>query len=192
MATSSYIQNDTAQVCALNNYCNPSGGTIEAGRQAEQGVSAGASEVTFTVASGQANDMEFSFEVIIPSGSVSEADTAAIPINFTTGSMTAELGTIYLCRVSSGCVNQETIGNLTSIGYATSNGLNTFNVTCSSVTFSAGDKVIITMSFTETGGHSNQTVGITPDQTMSLPFNAAAAGAVIRPAMRPFIHNLVR
>ncbi len=187
MATESYVQNDTAQVCALNNYCSTSGGTIEAGRQAEQGVSAGSSEVTFTASAGQTDDNEFSFEVIIAEDSTSDADTASIPINFTTGAMTATLESIFICRVSSGCVNQETIGSSTGIGFATNDGLTTQNVTCSAVTFASGDKVIITLGFSETGGHSDQTVGITPDQTMSLPFIAPAPGFVEIPlVMAPY------
>ena len=174
MTTSTYDQTDTAQVCALNNYCSGAGGTIEAGRQAEIGVGVGSTEQTFTVSASQTDDNEFSFECVLPSGATSDADTATINVNFSTGSMTAIFDSISICRVNSSCVNQETIGTTGSIGFATNGGAASPTVSCSAVTFSAGDKVIITLGFSETGGHSNQTVGITPDQTMALPFNPPA------------------
>ncbi len=179
MTTESYVQEDTAQGCALNNYCSAGGGTIEAGRQAVQSGSVGSVEASFSVAASASNDNEFSFEIILPTDATSDADTAVIPINFTTGSMNAILESVYICRVNSSCVNQETIGSESGIGFATNGGSTTRNISCSAVTFAAGDKVIITLGFNETAGHSSQNVGITPDQTMSLPFLAPASAANI-------------
>lgn len=178
MAISSYIENDTVQVCALNNYCSGLTGTIEAGRQAEGGVSAGSSEQTFTVGAGVSDAPEFSFEVILAADTTSDADTATIPINFTTGAMNATLESVHICRVNSSCVNQETIGSSSGLGLPTNAGIQSPTVSCSAVTFAAGDKVLIILGFSESGGHSGQTVGITPDQTMTLPFIPPAPPAV--------------
>ena len=174
MATSSYVENDTAQVCALNNYCSGLTGTIEAGRQAEGGVSAGSTEQTFSVAASAADAPEWSWEIILAASTTSDTDTATIPINFTSGDMDVTLESVHICRVNSSCSNQETIGSSSSLGLATNAGLQSPTVSCSAVTFAAGDKVIIVLGFSEAAGHSAGTVGITPDQTMTLPFNPPA------------------
>ena len=190
MSTSNYVQTDTAQVCALTDYCSGTGGTIEQGRQAAIGGSVGSVAASFTVAAGAGDDNEFSFEVILPADALSSAENATIPINFTTGAMTAVLDAVFICRVNSSCVNQETIGSETGIAFATNGGSTTRTISCSAVTFAAGDKVIITLAFDETGGHSSQGVDVTPDQTMALPFNAPAGAGVGIPLLMRYYRQL--
>lgn len=178
----SLVQNDTAQSSTLDPYCSTSGGTVEAGRQAEESVSAGASEVTFTVAAGASTDNEFSFECILRDGTTGSAGDWTIPINFSTGQMTAVLDEVWVCHVRSS-VSQGTIGSETAIGYQTNGGSTTRTVSGSAVTLQNGDVVVITLVFSETGGHSNQTVGITPDQTITSPFTPPASSARQNPML---------
>ena len=174
MGTSSYAQTNTAQVCSLANYCSSEGGTIEAGRQSEIGASLGSTEFTASVAASQGDDNELSWEIILPSGATSDADDATIVNNFTTGNMDATWESCFICRVNSGCVNQETIGSASGLGISTNSGQQSTVISCSAVTFAAGDKVIIVMGFSNAGSHSAKTVGITPNQSHTLPFNAPA------------------
>lgn len=189
MATSSYVETDTAQVCSLAQYCSGLGGTVEAGRQAEVGVSAGSSEQTFSVAASATDDGEWSWEIILAASTTSDADTATIPINFTTGDMDVTLESVHICRVNSSCANQETIGSSSGLGLSTTAGVQSPTVSCSAVTFAAGDKPIIILGFSEAAGHSAGTIGITPDQTMTLPFNPPAAAPEISLVMAPYKPN---
>lgn len=193
MATSTYNQTNTAQACALNNYCSSSGGTIEAGRQAEIGATAGSTEVTFSVAASQADDNEYSWEIILPASATSDADNATVRMNFTTGHMDVTWESCFICRVNSSCVNQETIGSGTALGISTNAGAQSTVISCSAVTFSAGDKVIITCGFSNAGSHSARTIGVTPSSTHTLPFNAPAAsgwGALINDKRNTLVLNI--
>ena len=173
--TMSLVQTDTAQTSTLTDYCSAAGGTIEAGRQAAIGGSVGSSEQTFTVAQSASTDNEFSFECVIPDDSTTGAGTWTIPINFTTGDMTAVLQEVWICQVRSNS-NVATIGSTTGIGFATNGGATSPTVTGSAITFVNGDFAIVTLVFDETGGHASKTVGITPDGTITSPFTAPVAG----------------
>ena len=126
--TTDYQQNDTAQVCTLNNFCSTVGGTIEVGRQAENGVAAGSSEQTFSVAASQADDNEFSFECIPKANTTGDSGTWTVRVDFTTGHMDATWESCFICRVNSACVNQETIGSATALGLATNTGVRSTNI----------------------------------------------------------------
>lgn len=170
MATSSYVENDTVQVCSLVQYCSGLGGTVEDGRQVEGDVAAGTTEVTFQVPAVTLDTGEFSWEIILAASTTSDADTATIPINFTTGKSTVTLESVHICRVNSSCVNQETIGSSSGLALSTTAGVQSPTVSCSAVTFAGGDKVIIILGFSENAGDPSAIIGITPDQTMILPF----------------------
>ena len=171
-----YVQTDTAQGCTLGVFCSTVAGTVEAGRQAQVGVSAGSSEQTFTVSAGQTDDNEFSFECIVADGTTGSAGDWTVNVNFTTGTMTAIWDSCFICHVNSACSNQATIGNNTSIGFTTNSGSTNTTVTGGAVTLTNGDVIIVTLGFSETGGHSNQTVGITPSVNIVSPFTPPVAG----------------
>ncbi len=172
--TLSLVQTDTAQSSTLNNYCSTSGGTIEAGRQAAVGGSVGSSEQTFTVAAGAATDNEFSFECIIPDDSTTGSGTWTVPVNFTTGDMQVTLEEVWICQIRASS-NIATIGSNTSLGLSTSAGIQSPTVSGSAITFVNGDVAIVTLVFSESGGHSAGTIGVTPDQTITSPFTAPVA-----------------
>ena len=176
--TMTFTQTDTAQVCALNNYCSSVGGTIEAGRQASVGGTAGSVEATFTTATSQADDNEFSFECVVPAGSTWGAGDWTINVNFTTGNMNATWASCFICRVNSSCVNQATIGSATGLGLPTSSGAQNTVISGAAQTPGAGDKVIITLGFSNADTMVARTVGITPSLTIvAAGFEAPAAAA---------------
>lgn len=171
----SFQQTDTAQSCALNNYCSSVGGTIEAGRQASVGGTAGTSEVLVTIAASQADDNEFSFEVVVPAGYTWGAGNWTVNVNFTTGNMDATWESCFICRVNSSCVNQATIGSSTGLAIATSSGAQSTVISGAAQTPSAGDKVIITLGFSNANTMFTRNVGITPSTTIESPLTAPSA-----------------
>ena len=176
--TMTFQQTDTTQVCALSNYCSSVGGTIEAGRQASVGGTAGSTEQTFSCAASQADDNEFSFECIVPAGSTWGSGDWTINVNFSTGNMDATWASCFICRVNSSCVNQATIGSATGLGISTSAGAQSTVISGAAQTPSAGDKVIITLGFSNSNTMVARTVGITPSLTIvAAGFEAPAAAA---------------
>jgi hypothetical protein len=130
VATSSYVQRDTIQSAALNNYCSTVGGTIEDGRLASIGGTAGTSPFSASVAASQTDDCELSYEIVLPSDPQGDADNATIPLRFTVGHMDATLESVFICRVNSSDVNQETIGSSTGLGLSTTSGTVTPVISC--------------------------------------------------------------
>lgn len=174
---STFQQTDTAQVCALSAYCSSVGGTQETdtGRQATVGGSAGVTEKTFSVATSQTDDIEFSFECVIPAGYSGDAGDWTVNVNFSTGNADATWESCFICRVSSGCVNQATIGSATGLGIATKSGPQSTVISGAAQTLSAGDKAIIVLGFSNASTMFARTVGITPSATITSPFSAPAA-----------------
>ena len=161
-----FQQNDTAQACALNNYCSTVGGTIEEGRQAESGASGGVTGADVSVAASQTDDTEFSFECIFPNGTTDGAGDWTVDVNFTAGHMDATWESCFICRVNSSCVNQEEIGSATGLGKTTTGGQQNVVISGSAVTLANGDKVIVVLGFSNSGSHSAKTVTILPDATI--------------------------
>ena len=172
--TLSLVQTDTAQSSTLDPYCSTTGGTLEAGRQAEVAASVGSVEVSLTISQSSTIDNEFSYECIIANDADGAAGDWVVPINFSTGNMSAVLNEVFICQVRASS-NIATIGSETSIGFATNGGLTTRTISGSAVTWVDGDVAIITLAFSETGGHSDATIGITPDQTITSPFSIDGA-----------------
>jgi hypothetical protein len=112
---------------------------------------------------------------VIASGADGAAGTWTIPINFTTGNKDTTLEEVAICQVRAS-VNIATIGSETGIGFDTSTGTTTRNITGSAVTWVDGDFAVINMAFSNVNTHSARTVGITPNQTITSPFTIAAAG----------------
>ena len=181
--TVTYQQNDTAQACSLDNFCSTVGGTIEAGRQAEAGVSAGVTEAVVSVGAGLTDDNHFSFECIVAAGTTGSAGDWTVNVNFSSGDMDVTWESCFVCRVNSSCVNQESIGSSTGLGIATNAGAQNTVISGSAVTLAAGDKVIITLGFTEAAGHSAGNVGITPSTTIVSPFVAPTLQSVVGTAV---------
>lgn len=175
MATINYQENDTAQVCSLAVYCSSVSGTVEVGRQAEQGVGAGSSENTFSVPTSQADDAEYSFELVIASDSTWDAGNWTVRLDLTTGANDATWESCFICRVNSGCTNQAEIGSATGLGISCMTaGVKSTVIAGSVQSPSAGDKVIIVCGFSNSNSMFARTLGITPSQLIDSPFNPPA------------------
>jgi len=109
-----------------------------------------------------------------------DTDTAIIRLDVDIGNAELTWEDTYLCRVNSVGVNQETIGSTT--GQATDlefAGLKTMNVSCSSTTPSAGDRLVIILAFDSPGAHGNAQITCTPGEDMDIPINPVAGGISI-------------
>lgn len=169
--STTYQQNDTAQACTLANYCAPGGvGVVNTGRQAETGATAGTSEASFTVTKDVLDQNRFSFECILETGTTGDSGTWTVRIDFSSGHMDVRWRSCFICRVSSGCVNQESIGNAQNLSKPTNDGTQFTDVTGSAVTLAAGDKVIIVLRFDNTNTMFDRTIGITPSLVIDSPF----------------------
>ncbi len=179
MATSTYAQTDDAQSPTLAAYCSTVGGTPEQGRQATIGGTTGVTATaSISCGAGQTDDLEISYECLLPTDAVSSAEDATITIDISLNSMNVDWDSCFICRVNSSDVNQETIGSATGLGITTNGngGILSTTISCSAVTFAAGDYVIIALGFSETAGHSAVNIQMTPNQVFLLPFNAPVGG----------------
>lgn len=182
-----FTQTDTAQVCALNNYCSTVGGTIEAGRQASVGGTAGSSNVTFSVAASATDDNEFSFECIVPADTTWGAGDWTVNIDFLVGNMDVTLESCFICRVNSSCANQATIGSATGLGQATTSDQSVV-VSGAAQTPDAGDKVIITFGFSNANTMFDRNIVLIP----SFPIVAAGFTAAAGPATAAYYTQYYR
>ncbi len=179
MATT-YQQTDTDQsdVCAVAAYCSTVGGTIETDRAktAEVSGTAGTTEVTFSNGILQTDDIEWSFLCIPTAGSTRNSGTWTVNVDFSTGAMTVTWESLFMCRLNSSCVNQETMASATSLGIATNAGNQSSTLEDPDGTFDVGDKVVFILGFSNTHEHSTSNVGITPSLTITSPWDEPAAG----------------
>lgn len=172
MAVITLVQTDTAGSCAMDNYCEGAATECNATfmKIAQSGGTAGSTELSCSMPTVSTRILN-GFDCPIDAGASWNGGTWQIPLNFSSGNMNITLEEIHICRVNSSCVNQETIGSSTGIGYNTFDGLNTFNVTGSAQTPDSGDRVIILCLTTNADSMMAQSVGITPSETINTPFD---------------------
>lgn len=151
-----------------------SGGTTLS-KQATVGGTAGVTEWSDTINASSTLIEVFGIEITPDSGVSWDAGTWTVRWNVTTSNMSCTVVAVYVCRVNSSCVNQETIGSATGLSISQgSTGVKSQTVSGSAVTPSAGDKVLVVMAVQNTA-MTNQTLGWTPDQNIDSPFTAAPA-----------------
>jgi hypothetical protein len=126
------------------------------------------------IGSSQTNVVEKAFACDVASGVSWDAGTWTIRLNITASNMNLTWSQVYVCRINSTCVNQETIGSNTAVNISLSTtGVKSTTVSGSAVTPSAGDKVLIVLAFTN-GAMSSQSAQYTPDQDIDSPFTASS------------------
>lgn len=173
MATS-FTQTDLFNItCARDPYCSAEVDLLATvKRDAVDGGTAGSTEVTLNMQAGETVGNSTWFFV----DSIDDFDGASgdwtCRLNVTTANSDVDIEAIYICRLNSSCVSQETIGSLTAIGTTLTAGVKTHTVTQSaSVTISAGDIVAIIYVLTKITG-TFELFGITPDQDIDSPWSA--------------------
>lgn len=166
----------TGQVCV-------SGGTL--------GTTIG----SWSVAASATDVAEFAFICTVDSGVSWDAGTWTIRFNVTTANMNLTVTEIHLCRVSSTCVNQASLGSATGLSISLgTTGVKSQDISGSAATPGAGDIVLVVFVITN-GAMSGQTASVTYNQNIDSPFTAAAATTFLwdyRAAIRPHLVRKVR
>src|SRR5688572_15417660 len=113
----SYTQTNTAMACAEQAYCTGTVNTTSTllRKQAQAGGTPGTVETTLLMAGSATARRGVHWEIVPAAGVSWDAGTWTIRFNVTTANMNVVISAIYLCRVSSGCVNQATIGSATGL-----------------------------------------------------------------------------
>jgi plastocyanin len=164
----------TAATCPGAVYC--AGGTKNTAqfqtRVAQQGGGAGAA-LTDTIDANAISKRAFMFECPIPAGAAWNSGTWMFRVKLKDATTNLSWTQVHICRVNASCTNQATIGSNTGVG-ANLTGTDTVytaTVSGSAQTPSAGDKVIIVLSFTNADTVTHN-VTLTPDQLIDTPFLA--------------------
>lgn len=142
---------------------------------AQEGDTAGSAHSVNFGTTNLTTRVAYAFDCVIPSGATWGSGTWVVPINFSNGDMNVTLQEVHVCRVNSSCTNQESLGSTTGIGYATNGGETTVNVTGSSTTPTAGDRVLIVVAFSSNSSHSDNIVEITRNRTITCPFTVSSS-----------------
>jgi hypothetical protein len=174
----SYQETDTTSVCGRGTYCsglslNSGTGTNHAELQATFGAAPGSASFTLGLAASQTTVIGWHFELAITHGENWLGGTWTVRLNINTANSNVTWTNVDICRVSSGCVNQASIGSTSGLGISLgSTGVKTATVTGSAQTPSANDKVIILLGFTNAAASAQNTV-IVDDQLIDSPFSFA-------------------
>jgi len=170
--TVSFTQTDNASVCGTAAYC--SGNSLDTTtlslRQATIGGTPGTTAVPQSVTGGATNVIDVFFECIVGAGVSWDAGTWTINLNVTTGtSGTMNWTGLDICRLNSSCVSQASIATASPSVSVTTTGVKTVTVSGFAQSPSAGDKVMVLLSFTQTG--PTRSFSYTPNVTIDSPFN---------------------
>ena len=150
------------------------------------GGTAGTVPITAGITSGGTNLCFVFFACVVPAGTSGDSGTWTTRLNVTTANMNLTVTEIYVCRASSDCTNQETIGSATGLSISLgSTGVKTQTVSGSAVTLSAGDLVTVVYVGTN-GAMTDQTIQFTPDQNIDSPFTEPAPDRRQPPVNRSF------
>lgn len=178
-----YQQTDTAGEFAIAAFCSADTVTASSNKaawQASSGGSAGtASHTNYGANSSDVSRVNLNFDITIDSGTSWDAGTWTVRLNLT--SAQSQNGCtwtkVYICRVNSAGVNQETLGSNTAVGISLgTTGVKSANVTGNAATSPAStDRVVVVMSITNGSSMFGTTGTIKTDQLISSPFTSGAA-----------------
>lgn len=184
----SYTETDnTSPVCA-NNTC----GTVAGGRRtAENGGTAGSSEITLTINAGSQRDLGFT---ILPADSVTfDGGSATFRIEVTTANMNLEWDRVQVARLNSSCVLQETLDNFTGLAIDCSTGgvKSTTQTLSAASTHDSGDRICVFFEFINTAMGGSSDLGVTPSQDIDTPWTAQAAMGLVPKRRVPNLYHMI-
>lgn len=154
-----------------------SGGTVGQAipRTCNDGGIAGSTPVSATV-TASATEVNIFFKCIIAASTAWNSGTWTWRVNITTSNMNLTLDSIYICRLNSSGVNQETIGSSTGLGVSLgSTGVKSGTISGIETTPVVGDFIAI-FGIVVNGAMTNQAFSATPDQNIDSPFGIANTG----------------
>lgn len=176
-----FQQTDDAPICPVNPYC--SGLTANAQGMSFlslDGGTPGVTQKTITVDFLASNRRAIYIGCTVDAGVSWSAGTWVVRFNLTASDMNCTWQSVHICRVNSGCTNQASIGSASSLGISLgSTGVKSTNVTGTAQVPAAGDRIMIICGVSNSADHGNQTIGITPDQIITAPFDADFRGNVM-------------
>ncbi len=169
-------QTDTAADCGAVAGC--SGATVAGsavGREATSGGTAGSTEQTVTVTKNS-TEAGFMFQSADnePNKTSWEAGDWVVRLNVTTSQMDITWEDTYICRFDNACGSLATVGSLVSQAISCgSTGVKSMTISGASQTANATDEIYIVLVFKNASTHGNKSIGITPDQNIDTPLDAA-------------------
>lgn len=169
-----FTQTDTVGVCALGQYCAVDVSTPEARREASDGGTPGITTVSPSVAASAVDDNEIQFDCPVAADVNWNAGTWTVRLNSTVSAMAITWDTVYICRVSSGCVSQATIGSAVGLGISLNVvGVKSATVSGTAQTPAVGDRVMVILGF-DNSGTMAVAFSFIPDQNIDSPFTPPA------------------
>lgn len=189
-----YTQTDTLAPCGVIQACAPVAPAVDGDAiLAQIGGTPGVTELACDVAA-LATETCFAAELAISDTDDLNAGTLVMRLNITTAQMNVTWEEVYVCRLNSSCVSQETLGSATGLALDVSaGGVFTVNVTLSAAAaHDPGDVIYIPCVFTNAFDMGTRSVAITPDQNIDTPFTPAAGPAGWGPLLAGERNRLVR
>ena len=176
-----YQQTDTS--ATFNVGCSGAlAGATTAAREAQDGGTAGSTEVT--VDPGNLVTGRACFDYVVPSGDAPGISnwtdgTWNITVNFTTGDAGTSLHAVHVCDYDGS--TYASVCSETSIGWPTTSGSTTRNIAQGgdySPQNSSTSRPFIVIRLSNTDSHGSSACGITPDGTIVAPYTVGGGAAV--------------
>jgi len=183
----SYQETDTAADCGNGVYCK--GGTAQVSFFDSEAILGGTAGTAHSITIGAtASDSEAINFDLVPAASVAwVSGTWTVRLNVTTANTNITWDSVWICRVSSGCVSQATIGSSSALGISFSTtGIKMATVSGSTQSPAASDKVILVFGFSNASATMTQAFSITANQLIDSPF------AVVLPVPRVLLQAVNR
>lgn len=171
-----YTQTDTDAPLGVIQACAPVAPAADAdAKEAVVGGTAGVTAEACGVAS-QTKEVCYADELRIGDDDSLDAGTLTYRLNVSTAQNDLTLEDIYVCRVNSSGVSQETLGSVTGLGTDISGGgVFPQNITLSAASaHNAGDRVYILVAVNNANQHTARSIEILPDQNIDTPFVASS------------------
>lgn len=170
----SFTQTDTAAVCTALVYCsfNSLNGTRSL-RQATEGGTPGVATIAQSIDGGAVNIIAVFFECIVGTGVSWNAGTWTVNLDVTTAASGVMNWTgLDICRLNSSCTSQASIATASPSVPVTTTGVKTVTASGSAQSPSVGDKVMVLLSFSQTG--PTRSFSYIPDVTIDSPFSGVS------------------
>lgn len=174
-----YIETDTT---------TPVCGTGNNRRTAEVGGTAGTTEWSEEI-NASTSETVGGFTAVPVDAVVLDGGSCTVRLNVTALNMNINWDELHVRRYNSSCTLQETLNSFTSLGISLgSNGVVSTTQTLSAAsTHNSGDRLVFELVFTNVDTMMAQSVGITPDQNIDVPWTLATGAVLKDPIMRGIV-----